>query len=291
MTTPPNQSQTMTSATFVSFAVIMIVFVLILISNLSTRTIVEVAVAPTETLPPPTATPQVGYFSQDVSQGRALFMGTCAGCHGMDARGITGIGPSLVNTSFVNDRTDTRLREFIIEGRDPFHPDNSTGIAMPARGGNPSLTDGAIDQIIAFLRVEADPFMLIAAEDMPVQPTNTPRPPSADFVANPTVVPYVELPTLEPRPFDVERGYALSCSGCHGANGEGVEGITSAFVDSDLLLPENAEDLFNFIVEGNLYVNLLEEIPHPARGDYPTMTDEQIREVIDHLYTLIEGQE
>lgn len=41
------------------------------------------------------------------------------------------------------------LVAFLISGRPADHPDNTTGIAIPARGGNPALS--GVD-IAAFLR-------------------------------------------------------------------------------------------------------------------------------------------
>jgi disulfide bond formation protein DsbB len=47
--------------------------------------------------------------------------------------------------------SDTELVEFIKVGRDPGDPANTTGIGMPAKGGNPSLDDDDILAILAYI--------------------------------------------------------------------------------------------------------------------------------------------
>lgn len=86
------------------------------------------------------------------AHGEELFTATCAACHGADATGVSGLGPSLVNNEFANGLSDAELAAFIIQGRAADNPDNQTGIAMPARGGNPSLSDADVDDIVAYLR-------------------------------------------------------------------------------------------------------------------------------------------
>lgn len=88
----------------------------------------------------------------DATLGEPLFQGTCSACHGPDAMGIEGLGKQLVASEFIQARTDDEMVAFIIEGRAPDHPDNTTGVAMLPRGGNPSLSDDDLYDIVAFLR-------------------------------------------------------------------------------------------------------------------------------------------
>lgn len=76
----------------------------------------------------------------------------CTACHGLNAQGVPGIGKDLVHSEFVHGLTDEELREFIIVGRSFSDPLNTTGMMMPARGGNPSMTDEQIDTIVVYLR-------------------------------------------------------------------------------------------------------------------------------------------
>lgn len=92
----------------------------------------------------------------DVDQGRTVYLQYCAICHAPDASGIPGLGKDLIQSDFVNSTGDADLRAFIINGRSIDDPLNTTGIAMPARGGNSLLTDDEIDQIIVYLRYRAE---------------------------------------------------------------------------------------------------------------------------------------
>lgn len=84
--------------------------------------------------------------------GEELFAATCAACHGADATGVAGLGPSLVGNTFVAGLSDEDLLAFLNVGRPAGDLDNTTGIAMPAKGGNPSLSDGDLNDLIEYLR-------------------------------------------------------------------------------------------------------------------------------------------
>lgn len=167
-----NQKQSLSSASIIGFAVILCLFVVVLFANLNNRTVLETATpAPVDVavVPEATATPEplVGYFESDIAQGRTYFMGSCSACHGADARGVMGLGPDLVNNAFTFGLTDEEFREFVITGRGAFHPDNTTRVEMPARGGNPGLSDQSIDQIIGYLRTLGDPTLILSDDLRP----------------------------------------------------------------------------------------------------------------------------
>ena len=85
-------------------------------------------------------------------KGKELFLGTCAACHGPDAKGLPGLGKDLTTSAFVRQQTDAQLLEFIKKGRPATDPANTTGVDMPPKGGNPALTDQDLADIIAFIR-------------------------------------------------------------------------------------------------------------------------------------------
>lgn len=91
-----------------------------------------------------------------VAEGKALFLKTCASCHGPDARGMPKLGKSLWDNPFVQARSDRELVEFIKIGRRPNDPLNTTGVDMPPRGGNPALTDEDLAKIITFVQTLQD---------------------------------------------------------------------------------------------------------------------------------------
>jgi cytochrome c5 len=112
--------------------------------------------------PPPTSTPEpepaaaaddpgAAYDPAIIARGEQLYV-QCGACHGMDAQGVPNLGKDLTSTDFMRSHTDDELLQFIITGRPIWDPDNTTGIDMPSRGGNPALTNDDILAIIAYLR-------------------------------------------------------------------------------------------------------------------------------------------
>jgi disulfide bond formation protein DsbB len=97
--------------------------------------------------PAPTPTPR-----GDAAAGQTQFVSTCSACHGPDAKGMPGLGKDLTTSEFAKGKTDDELVAFITKGRDPSDPLNTTGVAMPPRGGNPALDDEDLYDIVAFVR-------------------------------------------------------------------------------------------------------------------------------------------
>jgi disulfide bond formation protein DsbB len=105
------------------------------------------APAPTQADPAAPAQTSTG----DPAAGQALFA-SCAACHGPTGEGIAGLGKDLTSSEFVSGKTDAELISFIKVGRDPSDPLNTTGIAMPPKGGNPALSDEDLFDILAYVR-------------------------------------------------------------------------------------------------------------------------------------------
>ena len=90
--------------------------------------------------------------SDQIAQGEKLFQQTCATCHGADGHGMPKLGKDLHNNEFTKGLNDQEMLAFIKEGRPAWHEDNTQGVDMPPKGGNPALTDDQILAIIAFQR-------------------------------------------------------------------------------------------------------------------------------------------
>ncbi len=86
------------------------------------------------------------------AEGKTLFTQTCSACHGTDAKGLPHLGKDLTTSSFIEEKTDKDLVSFIEQGRQPGDPLNTTGVAMPPKGGNPALTEQQIIDIVSFMR-------------------------------------------------------------------------------------------------------------------------------------------
>jgi disulfide bond formation protein DsbB len=268
-----------------------------------TETPVQVDAAEPTQMPsavPPTEVVEVAAVALDPEQvraGESIFQASCAACHGFNARGISGLGLPMIGSEFINGLTDDELHDFLLVGRPVTDPANSTGVAMPARGGNPSLTDDDLYNVIAYIRslnVPADsaavPTTAPTAAPTASGPTLTPT----EFVPPAVSIASADVPDDEaevPAAPDLflssgEVAYNRSCAGCHGLDGEGVPLIGPALTDSDLLTDREGIGLLEFLTREEPPVDPREGYPHPYRGGYPLLTDEQILNIIAYLYEL-----
>jgi mono/diheme cytochrome c family protein len=226
---------------------------------------------------------------QMVSRGETIYQGLCVACHGFNGRGISGLGKSLIGSEYIDTSTDNELHAFLLVGRTIQDPLNTTGVAMPAKGGNPSLTDGDLYAVVAYIRslnsaqVAAAPTLAPTASG----PTLTPT----EFVA--PSLGGGEVASADPAAPDLfmtngEVAYTRSCSSCHGVDGEGVQYLGPALSGSQLLLDRNGIGLVEFLTAAQPPVDPRAAYPHPYRGGYPILNDEQIRNIIAYLYGLIE---
>jgi len=88
----------------------------------------------------------------DPENGAVLYQGSCQACHGPEGTGIEGLGKPWVGSEFINDTSDGDLVEFLKVGRPSDDPLNTTGIAMLPYGGNPSLTEDDLKDLVAYMR-------------------------------------------------------------------------------------------------------------------------------------------
>ncbi len=86
------------------------------------------------------------------AMGKTKFEGTCASCHGMDAKGLPGLGKDLTISTFAKGLSDPDLLLFVTKGRPATDPANTTKVDMPPRGGNPALKDQDLADIISYVR-------------------------------------------------------------------------------------------------------------------------------------------
>lgn len=84
--------------------------------------------------------------------GYQLYVSSCAACHGQGAEGVEGLGLPLSTSGFVRGETDKDLITFIKSGRASWDENNTTGIDMPPKGGNPAITDDQLQTIVDYLR-------------------------------------------------------------------------------------------------------------------------------------------
>ncbi|GIK41763.1 MAG: hypothetical protein BroJett011_55960 [Chloroflexota bacterium] len=88
----------------------------------------------------------------DPAVGQKLFASTCSACHGPAGEGLPGLGKDMTTSEFIAGKSDDELVAFIKVGRDPSDPLNTTGVAMPPKGGNPALSDEDLYHLVAYMR-------------------------------------------------------------------------------------------------------------------------------------------
>ncbi len=84
--------------------------------------------------------------------GERRYLQTCSACHGAGGMGQPHMGANLRDSRFVREQTDDALVAFVKAGRPLGDPKSVLGLSMPALGGNPTLEDRQIRDIVAFLR-------------------------------------------------------------------------------------------------------------------------------------------
>jgi disulfide bond formation protein DsbB len=89
---------------------------------------------------------------ETASLGQQLYRANCAACHGADAQGLANLGTSLVASPIIQEQSDDEILAYVRKGLPASDPANTTGIAMPPSGGNPSLQDKEILAIVTYLR-------------------------------------------------------------------------------------------------------------------------------------------
>jgi hypothetical protein len=62
------------------------------------------------------------------------------------------LGKDMTTSPFIADLSDADLLTFIKTGRGVDDPLNTTGVAMPPKGGNPAISDEQLMDIISFMR-------------------------------------------------------------------------------------------------------------------------------------------
>lgn len=86
--------------------------------------------------------------------GTDVYKASCRNCHGAELQGVPGLGKPLAPSEFVVTNTETELAAFIAVGRPAGHPENMQGVAMPPKGGNPSLGEQDLLDIAAYLKAQ-----------------------------------------------------------------------------------------------------------------------------------------
>jgi disulfide bond formation protein DsbB len=98
------------------------------------------------------AIPTIAGIELTTHPGYDLFVASCAACHGQGGQGLEGLGLPLTTSGFVRGKNDKDLITFIKMGRASWDENNTTGLDMPPKGGNPAITDDQLQSIVDYLR-------------------------------------------------------------------------------------------------------------------------------------------
>ena len=86
----------------------------------------------------------------DTSAGKAVYSQTCVACHGANGKGtLPGVRDFTAEDGPLS-KTDEELIKNIVEG----FQSPGAALAMPAKGGNPALSEVDIAAVLAYLRAE-----------------------------------------------------------------------------------------------------------------------------------------
>ena len=77
------------------------------------------------------------------------FQQNCVACHGVDAKGVEGLGVNLIESPFVGRTSGKDLVAFIRQGRLPDDPNSRTGRPMP---GFSWIPEADLQAIAAFVK-------------------------------------------------------------------------------------------------------------------------------------------
>lgn len=83
------------------------------------------------------------------TRGKGWFGLTCVTCHGPNGDGINNLAPSLRDSEFLKTADPVAINLLIRRGRLATDPANKSGKPMPPRGGDVTLTDEKIADLVA----------------------------------------------------------------------------------------------------------------------------------------------
>jgi len=208
-----------------------------------------------------------------MSLGASTYASSCALCHGANAEGVARLGKPLRNSAYVQEHTDEQLFILIATGRMPGDAENTTGSLMPARGAQ-GLGDTQVNAVVEYLRTIQDPSQETVSVEAWNLVTDDDGTEVAGLIGGESGVSH-----------DL---FISSCSACHGAAGEGIEGLGKSLATSEFVAGKTDEELIKFIRSGRPIWDAenTSGIDMPPKGGNPAITDEQLADIVEYMRSI-----
>lgn len=213
----------------------------------------------------------------EATLGRDLFAGACVACHGVDARGVAGLGKNLLVSNFVASQSDEQLKQFLVTGRP-----NAKPVGMPPKAGRDDLTDEDLRHLVVYMRGLQDPRRM---PELPAMVADAPPTAAQQDAALAAAGGDEELAGYIA---SGDKLFHSSCMACHGKGGVGIAGNGKALVKNEFIRSLDDDSLLAFIKQGRSPTDPENStgIQMPPKGGNPAMSDDDILDVIAYLRTL-----
>ena len=240
-----------------------------------------VAAMPTATSAQPAKVSEAAVVKVKAKSGEEVYKAVCSACHNVGLLGSPKFG----------DKAAWAPR--IAQGQDTLVSHAINGIrSMPARGGNPALSDEEVGNAVAYMVAKASGAKAekAAMADKPVldkitatAPTAVEKPADVAAVSTPTVAPAAAAAPVaaveeeekpEPTNYAGPKVYALVCSACHAA---GLAGAPK-FGDVEAWAPRIAQGYDTLVSHA---VNGIRAMP--AKGGNPNLSDAEVARAVAHM--------
>lgn len=86
--------------------------------------------------------------AQAEARGKTVYDSTCVACHGKDGKGVLPGMPNLRKKDGVMAKPEEELTRNILNG----YQSPGSLLAMPPKGGNPTLTEADVRAVIEYMR-------------------------------------------------------------------------------------------------------------------------------------------
>lgn len=201
--------------------------------------------------------------------GEEVVKAVCSACHAVGALGSPKIGDKAAWGPRIAQGYDTLIKHAIAGIR-----------SMPARGGNPDLTDGEIANAIAYMANQSGAnFKPPVAGDAPADSKKAAKSDSfMDQVAatapKPAETKAEEKPAAKPAGKTGEQVVAAVCSACHAVGALGSPKIG----DKDAWGPRIAQGYDTLVQHALKGIRMM-----PAKGGNADLTDDEVARAVAHM--------